>query len=203
LSTAREYAVIVHIDFGARDEEGASLMERAEPTKIDVAAIHHIDGSDLRHDQIERCISAIERLGNEVPFGTKPKWLYAPRNLITVLPDLHARYCLPQDTPWPYDALAVTVWSGEIAHEKALGRSEQEKESEYKVKVLVQRSILSALERLEENGISIRVRTADRQAADCYRKVIAFIREHPDDYERGFEQVFVNLVDRLDPPTAT
>jgi len=42
----------------------------------------------------------------------------------------------------------------------------------------------------------------NRQAADCYRKVIAFIREHPDDHEPGFEDVFVNLVNRLDPPTA-
>ena len=43
----------------------------------------------------------------------------------------------------------------------------------------------------------------NRQAADCYRKVIAFIREHPDDYEPSFEEVFVKLVDCLDPPTAT
>jgi hypothetical protein len=30
-----------------------------------------------------------------------------------------------------------------------------------------------------------------RAAADCYREVIAFIRDHPDDYEPGFEEVFV------------
>ena len=30
-------------------------MEGVEPAKINVAAIHHIDGSGLRHDQIERC----------------------------------------------------------------------------------------------------------------------------------------------------
>src|ERR1700688_1169001 len=48
-------AVIVHVDFGAGNEEGAGLMEREEPSKIDVTAIHHIDGSSLRHDQIERC----------------------------------------------------------------------------------------------------------------------------------------------------
>jgi hypothetical protein len=29
-------------------------MERIEPAKIDVAAIHHLDRSGLRHDQIER-----------------------------------------------------------------------------------------------------------------------------------------------------
>jgi hypothetical protein len=29
-----------------------------------------------------------------------------------------------------------------------------------------------------------------QQAADCYRKVIALIRAHPDDYEPSFEEVF-------------
>jgi tetratricopeptide (TPR) repeat protein len=41
------------------------------------------------------------------------------------------------------------------------------------------------------------------QAAECYRKVIAFIKEHPDDYEPGFEDTFVTLVNRLDPPAET
>jgi len=30
---------------------------------------------------------------------------------------------------------------------------------------------------------------------DCYRKVIAFIREAPRDYEPGFEDVFVKIVE--------
>ena len=38
------------------------------------------------------------------------------------------------------------------------------------------------------------------QAADCYRKVIALIRAHPDDYDPGFEDIFHNLVAKLDPP---
>jgi|SRR5882724_849942 len=41
------------------------------------------------------------------------------------------------------------------------------------------------------------------QAAECYRKVIAFIKEHPDNYEPGSEDTFVTLVNRLDPPTKT
>jgi len=41
------------------------------------------------------------------------------------------------------------------------------------------------------------------QAADCYRKVIALIRAHPDDYDPGFEDIFHNLVARLDPPAAS
>ena len=34
------------------------------------------------------------------------------------------------------------------------------------------------------------------QAADCYRKVIALIPAHPDDYDPGFEDIFHNLVAR-------
>ena len=50
---ARINPVIVHVDFGARDQEGAGLMEHTEPAKIDIAAIHHIDRSGLGDDQIE------------------------------------------------------------------------------------------------------------------------------------------------------
>jgi tetratricopeptide (TPR) repeat protein len=52
-------------------------------------------------------------------------------------------------------------------------------------------------------GMVHEARGNGQQAADCYRKVIAFIREHPDDHEPDIEDVFVKLVDRLDPPTAT
>ena len=54
----------------------------------------------------------------------------------------------------------------------------------------------------EAEAAAHEARGDSRQAADCYRKVIAFIRDHPDDYEPSFEEVFVKLVDRLDPPTA-
>jgi len=52
-------------------------------------------------------------------------------------------------------------------------------------------------------GMVYQARGDQRQAADCYRKVIDFIRAHPDDYEPDFEAVFHKLVDRLDPPTAS
>jgi hypothetical protein len=41
----------------------------------------------------------------------------------------------------------------------------------------------------------------NQKAADCYRKVIDFIRAHPDDYTLDFEAVFHKLVNRLDPST--
>jgi hypothetical protein len=46
-------------------------------------------------------------------------------------------------------------------------------------------------------------RGENRQAADCYRKVIAFIRQRPDDYDNAFEDVFIKRVAKLDPPPAT
>jgi tetratricopeptide (TPR) repeat protein len=49
-------------------------------------------------------------------------------------------------------------------------------------------------------GMVHEARGENRQAADCYRKVIAFIRQHPDEYDDSFEDVFVKLVAKLDPP---
>jgi len=51
-------------------------------------------------------------------------------------------------------------------------------------------------------GMVHQARGENQQAADCYRKVIAFIGEHPDDYDDAFADVFVKLVAKLDPPAA-
>jgi Tfp pilus assembly protein PilF len=42
----------------------------------------------------------------------------------------------------------------------------------------------------------------NKKAADCYRKVIDFIRQHPDEYDQDYADVFVKRVDKLDPPPA-
>ena len=47
-------------------------------------------------------------------------------------------------------------------------------------------------------GMVYEARGDYRQAADCYRKAIAIIRGHPDNYDPGFEAVFQKLVDRLE-----
>ena len=52
-------------------------------------------------------------------------------------------------------------------------------------------------------GMVHEARGDNLQAAECYRKVIAFIKEHPGDYEPGFEDTFITLVSRLDPPAET
>lgn len=45
-------------------------------------------------------------------------------------------------------------------------------------------------------------RGQNKDAADCYRKVIEFIQAHPHDYDADFEAVFHRLVTKLDPPPA-
>ena len=42
-------------------------------------------------------------------------------------------------------------------------------------------------------------RGENKQAADCYRKALKIIRDQPDCYEPAFADVFVKLVDKLDP----
>jgi tetratricopeptide (TPR) repeat protein len=51
-------------------------------------------------------------------------------------------------------------------------------------------------------GMVHEARGDSRQAADCYRKVIDFIRERPDHYDAGMIEQFAKLVERLDPPVA-
>jgi tetratricopeptide (TPR) repeat protein len=52
-------------------------------------------------------------------------------------------------------------------------------------------------------GMVHEARGDSRQAADCYRKVIDFIRQYPEDYDAGMIEQFAKLVERLDPPAAT
>jgi tetratricopeptide (TPR) repeat protein len=50
-------------------------------------------------------------------------------------------------------------------------------------------------------GMVHEARGEKKQAADCYRKAIEIIRQHSG-YDPEFADVFVKLVDKLDPPTA-
>ena len=47
-------------------------------------------------------------------------------------------------------------------------------------------------------GMVSEARGDHRQAADYYRRAITVIRDHPDNYDPGFEDVFQKLVDRLE-----
>lgn len=52
-------------------------------------------------------------------------------------------------------------------------------------------------------GMVYEARGQNREAADCYRKVIDFVVSHPDQYEPGFAERFRELVAKLDPPQAS
>ncbi len=47
-------------------------------------------------------------------------------------------------------------------------------------------------------GMVCEARGDHRQAADYYRRAINVIRDHPENYDPGFEAVFQKLVDRLE-----
>ena len=51
-------------------------------------------------------------------------------------------------------------------------------------------------------GMVYEARGQKKQAADCYRQVIEFVRAHPDQYEPQFATTFHNLVAKLDPSAA-
>jgi hypothetical protein len=48
-------------------------------------------------------------------------------------------------------------------------------------------------------GLVSEVRVDHRHAVEYYRKVIAFVREHPDIYDPGFAEGYQELIDRLEP----
>jgi tetratricopeptide (TPR) repeat protein len=50
-------------------------------------------------------------------------------------------------------------------------------------------------------GMVYEARGDHKQAADCYRQVINFVRSHPDQYEPQFADTFQRLVQKLDPAT--
>ena len=41
-----------------------------------------------------------------------------------------------------------------------------------------------------------------REAADCYRRVVDFIRAHPEDFDPAFETDALQRIAQLDPPAA-
>jgi len=50
---------------------------------------------------------------------------------------------------------------------------------------------------------SLTLRTLGGAIGNCYRKVIEFVRAHPDNYDPDFATTFQRLIAKLDPPAAT
>jgi tetratricopeptide (TPR) repeat protein len=51
-------------------------------------------------------------------------------------------------------------------------------------------------------GLVHEKRGENREAAECYRRVLEIVRRTPEDYEPAFEQQFVDLIAKLDPTGA-
>jgi tetratricopeptide (TPR) repeat protein len=51
-------------------------------------------------------------------------------------------------------------------------------------------------------GMVYEARGDNRQAAEYYRKALAFVREHADDYDHEFEDLYLKLIERVEPPAA-
>jgi tetratricopeptide (TPR) repeat protein len=51
-------------------------------------------------------------------------------------------------------------------------------------------------------GMMYEAKGENKTAADCYRKALEIIRGRPEQYDPAFADVFVELIDKLDPPTA-
>ena len=50
-------------------------------------------------------------------------------------------------------------------------------------------------------GMVHEARGEKRLAADCYRKVVEFVRAHPDQYDPDFAARFEEMIEELDPQT--
>jgi tetratricopeptide (TPR) repeat protein len=51
-------------------------------------------------------------------------------------------------------------------------------------------------------GMVYEARGQKREAVDCYRKVVEFVRDHPDQYDPEFANTFHRLIAKLDPSPA-
>jgi len=52
-------------------------------------------------------------------------------------------------------------------------------------------------------GMVYAARGQNREAADSYRRVIDFVRAHPEDHDPAIAAHFLELIAKLDPPAAT
>lgn len=51
-------------------------------------------------------------------------------------------------------------------------------------------------------GMVFEARGEHKAAAECYRKVVEFVRAHPELYDPEFQTTFESLIAKLDPPAA-
>ena len=75
-------------------------------------------------------------------------------------------------------------------------------EAEIKARDLLERypDVHDGYDRL---GMVHEARGENSEAAKCYRKVVEFIRKHPDNYDARFAEMFIEKIAKLEPPTVS
>jgi hypothetical protein len=138
------------------------------------------------------CLAKDEATGRErLAAAVQPP--ASPPHLSSVAQEIARRLAVHDDTDELVDASNAVV---DLVHAGKLDEAEQ-----------AARDLLVRFpgehDGYDRLGMVHEARGENRQAADCYRKVIDFIRQHPGGFDPGFEDVYAKLVNRLDPPATT
>jgi len=110
----------------------------------------------------------------------------------------------PRTGPFAYGddedelALELTVASNAVVDMVKAGQLD---EAEQAAQELLERfpGVHDGYDRL---AMVYQARGDNRKAAEYYRKALAFIRDNADDYDPGFEEIYLTLIERLKPPAA-
>lgn len=138
------------------------------------------------------CLAKDEAAGRErLAAAVQPP--ASPPHLSSVAQEIARRLAVHDDTDELVDASNAVV---DLVHAGKLDEAEQAAHD-----LLVR--FPDEHDGYDRLGMVHEARGENRQAADCYRKVIDFIRQHPGRFDPGFEAVYAKLVNRLDPPAAT
>ena len=98
-------------------------------------------------------ISALERLGRSAPYCERSNHApYLPRNLISILADLHDLYCGNVDRDFALEAIRIVDWDGTIVSERDQAAEDKKKAESFATAKLV---IEAAITRLLEHGIDV------------------------------------------------
>ena len=128
-----------------------------------------------------------------------------PRSPVTSAPQKSARACARSATALVAKLSGTETYDDELttASNAAIDLIHDDKlnEAEAAARNLLVRypEVPDGWDRL---GMVHEKRGENRQAADCYRKLIAFVREHPDDFDAEIADEYAARVATLDPPAA-
>lgn len=128
------------------------------------------------------------------PSAAAPRHAVSGGMLATNLPE---QYSLPQGDYDPAEELTrLSNEAVDLVHEGNLEKAE-----------LIARDLLARFPEIHDGydrlGMIHEARGEAKLAADCYRNAVAVIRSHPQLYDPQFEDLFHELIEKLDPSPAS